>query len=348
MAVMSRFSRREFLRIAGLTLGTLAFTPLTLPPGDSPDGQSLARATRFGIGVLDNPDPEAPLVRRLSRDEVVPVREEVIGPNGPSGNPRWFHLADGFAHTAYLQPVRDILNPPLGAIDAPGRLAEVTVPYTQSYEQANLSSRPLYRLYCSAVFWVVGVVQGVDGEPWYTLLDERLYKRSYVHAKYLRVFELAELEPLSPEIPLEQKRIEVDLAQQRLTAFESGRAVFATTISGGRYRANPSVREGKTWTPIGQFAVFQKIPSRHMGDGRLTSDIEANEFPGVPWVSLFTMAGIAFHGVYWHNDFGRPRSDGCINMRPAEALWVYRWARPIVPLTFYSEQRLGTQVEVRG
>jgi lipoprotein-anchoring transpeptidase ErfK/SrfK len=162
------------------------------------------------------------------------------------------------------------------------------------------------------------------------------------------VFELAELEPLSPEIPLEQKRIEVDLAQQRLTAFESGRAVFATTISGGRYRANPSVREGKTWTPIGQFAVFQKIPSRHMGDGRLTSDIEANEFPGVPWVSLFTMAGIAFHGVYWHNDFGRPRSDGCINMRPAEALWVYRWARPIVPLTFYSEQRLGTQVEVRG
>jgi lipoprotein-anchoring transpeptidase ErfK/SrfK len=348
MAAMSSLSRREFLQLTGVALGSLAFTPWLGIPGDSSDGVSLARATRFGVGIQDNPDPKAPLVRRLNRDEVVPVLEEVIGPNGPAGNPRWFRLRDGFAHTAFLQPVRDALNLPLETVEAPGRLAEVTVPYTQSFERADPSSRPLYRLYYSAVFWVVGIGQGADGEPWYTLFDERLNMRFYVHAADLRAFQLGELDPLSAEVPLEQKRVEVDQAQQCLTAFESDRSVFTTTISAGRYRANPSGQEDKTWTPVGRFAVFQKMPSRHMGDGRLTSDIEANEYPGVPWVSLFTISGIAFHGVYWHNDFGRPRSDGCINLRPADALWIFRWARPIVPLSFYSEQQLGTPVLVTG
>jgi lipoprotein-anchoring transpeptidase ErfK/SrfK len=257
-------------------------------------------------------------------------------------------LQDGFAHTANLQPVRYLLNPPLGDIEPPGRLAEVTVPYAQSYELPDPSSQPLYRLYCSAVFWVVGVASGADGESWYTLYDERLYRRSYVHATCLRAFDPTELTPLSPEIPLEQKRIEVDLTEQRLTAFESDQAVLAATISSGRYRAVPSAQEGKTWTPVGQFRVFQKMPSRHMGEGSLEGDIGVNEFPGVPFVSLFTLGGIAFHGVYWHNDFGRPRSDGCINMRPEEALWIYRWVRPIVPLAFFSQQQPGTSVLVRG
>jgi len=345
---MSSLSRREFLQRTGLALGSLAIAPWLRIPGDSSGGGSLARATRFGVAVLESPDPQASLVRRLNRDDVVPVIEEVIGSNGPVGNPRWFHLTDGFAHTAYLQPVRDVLNSPLVTVEPPGRLAEVTVPYTQSFASANPASRPLYRLYYSAVFWVVGVLEGEDGQPWYSLFDERLYMQFCVHAADLRVFPAAELDPISPEVALDQKRVEVDQARQSLMAFESDQPVFATTISAGRYRANPSAQESKTWTPIGRFAVFQKMPSRHMGDGKLTTDLEANEFPGVPWVSLFTLNGIAFHGVYWHNDFGRPRSDGCINMRPADALWIFRWVLPIVPLSFYSEQQNGTPVLVTG
>jgi lipoprotein-anchoring transpeptidase ErfK/SrfK len=65
-----------------------------------------------------------------------------------------------------------------------------------------------------------------------------------------------------------------------------------------------------------------------MGDGNLTSDLSAYELPGVPWVSFFTETGVAFHGTYWHNDFGRPKSHGCINMQTDEAKWLYRWTRP--------------------
>ena len=53
--------------------------------------------------------------------------------------------------------------------------------------------------------------------------------------------------------------------------------------------------------------------------------------PGVPWCCFFTGYGNAFHGTYWHNDYGRPRSHGCVNLPTAQAKWLYRWTRPVVP-----------------
>ena len=55
------------------------------------------------------------------------------------------------------------------------------------------------------------------------------------------------------------------------------------------------------------------------------------DLPGVPWVSYIHWTGIALHGTYWHNDFGTPRSRGCINLTPADARWLFRWTMPIVP-----------------
>ena len=70
------------------------------------------------------------------------------------------------------------------------------------------------------------------------------------------------------------------------------------------------------------------MPSRHMGDGELTDDIDAYELPGVPWVSFFHKDGYAFHGTYWHDNFGRKMSHGCVNMQNAAAKWLYRWSLP--------------------
>ena len=49
--------------------------------------------------------------------------------------------------------------------------------------------------------------------------------------------------------------------------------------------------------------------------------------PNVKWVQYF-YADYAFHGTYWHNDFGRPKSHGCINMTNADAKWLFDWAGP--------------------
>lgn len=49
----------------------------------------------------------------------------------------------------------------------------------------------------------------------------------------------------------------------------------------------------------------------------------------MPWTNFFTAGGVALHGTYWHENFGFPMSHGCVNMRTEDALWVYRWSRPV-------------------
>jgi hypothetical protein len=41
------------------------------------------------------------------------------------------------------------------------------------------------------------------------------------------------------------------------------------------------------------------------------------------------MATFSRRQLWWHNNFDYPRSIGGINMRPAEAHWLYRWSHSI-------------------
>ena len=45
-------------------------------------------------------------------------------------------------------------------------------------------------------------------------------------------------------------------------------------------------------------------------------------------ICYLTEDGISFHGTYWHNDFGKPRSHGCINLSPYDAWWLFQWSAP--------------------
>jgi lipoprotein-anchoring transpeptidase ErfK/SrfK len=118
--------------------------------------------------------------------------------------------------------------------------------------------------------------------------------------------------------------MEIHLEKQVLIAYEWDRPVFTARIaSGARFST------GNYETPIGRFVVFHKMPSRHMAAGDIASN--GYDLPGVPWVSYFTEEGISIHGTYWHNDFGKKRSHGCINLTPQAAKWIYRWTQPVVP-----------------
>ena len=51
--------------------------------------------------------------------------------------------------------------------------------------------------------------------------------------------------------------------------------------------------------------------------------------------------------IEWHNDFGRPRSHGCINLTPQSAKWLYRWTTPVVkPIDQFAFKSKGTRVEI--
>ena len=341
---MASCSRRTFLKLAGASLTGLACA--SLPPEDQPPASGLARSTAYDIAVQSEPDLAAPILRTLRRDQIVTVLEQITGEHGPQGNPRWFRLLDGFAHSGYLQEVRYDFQPVVYDIPAGGKLAEVTVPFTRSRDKPSADAPPLYRLYYQAVFWVVETKVDATGTAWYGLQDDRLAHKYYVPARHLRLFTEQELAPVAPEVPPEAKRIEVDLTKQSLTAFESEQPILTTTISSGWLRRDPKPGEGRTVTPIGKYSVFEKVPSRHMGDGLLTYELDANELPGVPFVSFFHMQGTAFHGVYWHNNFGVPCSEGCINMRPDEARWLYRWIYPTVAYVPDPPQFIGKGTKI--
>ena len=69
--------------------------------------------------------------------------------------------------------------------------------------------------------------------------------------------------------------------------------------------------------------------------------------PNVQWVQYF-YKDYGFHGTYWHNDYGRPRSHGCINMTPQAAKWLFRWTMPVVPIEKeYVYGFTGTRVDIQ-
>jgi lipoprotein-anchoring transpeptidase ErfK/SrfK len=124
--------------------------------------------------------------------------------------------------------------------------------------------------------------------------------------------------PPAVTAPVAGRWIDINLSRQSLTAYQGNSPVFSTSISSGI--------AGRR-TPTGRFAVRTKIPSQRMtGPGY--------NLPGVPYVMYFAGAN-AIHGTYWHNNFGRPMSHGCVNMRIPEAKWLYNWASIGTPVSVH-------------
>jgi lipoprotein-anchoring transpeptidase ErfK/SrfK len=349
------FSRRDFLKIAAVSLGSLAFSPLLDTDRDFTTGEIVRVATTrqnldgsMSVSVYSEPNDKSQIICQRYRDELVHVYYEVESPDGPYYNPKWYRVWRGYMHSASLQKVGYRLNPIVPTIPEKGLLAEITVPYTQTMRfQRGNGWTPVYRLYYASTHWIIGLENGPDEKPWYRLKDELTKVEYNVPAQHLRVVTADELSPLSPDVPIRSKRIEVSLSKQILHAYEDEKIVFQTKISSGNAGLNPYNQGIPTSTPKGTFYIEVKLPSKHMGDGFTTDQLSAYELPGVPWVSFFEpKTGVAFHGTYWHDNFGLPMSHGCVNMRTEDAKWIYRWTTPVIKVDQDHQGGYGTQVIV--
>ena len=344
-------NRRDFLKLSSMGLGTMAIEPLRrmLPPEDQVAPLGIGRVTISAIGVFKEPNLKSERLAIRKRDELVTLAEDLISPYGPKHNPRWYRVVGGYSHSAYLQRVENAsLNSPAKWIRKAGQLGEITVPFTQSLRrQGSVTDwEPLYRLYFQSVHWITGLDEGPDGEPWYQLSDELLKLDYHVPATHVRLIDDDELTPLSADIPPGAKSIQVNLIEQTLTAYEGEEVVLQTEVSTGLPNLGP-VTGIPTDTPRGNFNIDPKVPAKHMGNGRLTAEIGAYELPGVPWTCFFEhMTGIAFHGTYWHDNFGSRMSHGCVNMRVEDAKWLYRWSTPVAEPGDWTRKGHGTRVEV--
>lgn len=347
---MTSISRRDFLKLGALALGSLAFTSF-LPEFTGYDDSDLARVCIPSVSVYKEPSDKSRIVGQWFRDEVVRIYETVIAET-PAYNPVWYRVWGGYMHRARLQRVKIRYNQPLLVLPENGMLAEVTVPYSQAYIYRKWDGwKTTYRLYYSTVHWIKAIEEGPDGKPWYRILDELDETTYLAPAAHLRPIPPEEFAPITPDLPFEAKRILVNLASQTVTAYEDNRPVFETKISSGL--AGVSTSDISTATPVGDFRVIVKMPSKHMGEANLAASLNDYVLPGVPWTVFFTERGHAFHGAYWHDNFGVPMSRGCINMRPEDAKWIFRWTRPpaafedINPLTL-DRKGFGTLVQIRS
>lgn len=115
--------------------------------------------------------------------------------------------------------------------------------------------------------------------------------------------------------PFPGRWIRVDLSDQELVAYEGERPVLRTLVSTGR---------PQTPTVLGTYRIYLKLRSQTMtGPGY--------RLPHVPYVMYF-YKGYALHGTYWHNNFGRPMSHGCVNLPTSIAEQLYHWAEIGTPV----------------
>jgi hypothetical protein len=348
---MSSFSRRDALKLGGMALASLAARPLDefILPVESPNQAHSGRVCTTTINVYREPAFSSECIGERHRDQLLSLLEEIIASSGPSHNPRWYRINSGYVHSGYIQPVQlHATNEPLTTIPPNGILGEVSVPYTRTMRYVRPSSwEELYRLYYQSIHWITGIIRGPDGQAWYRLKDHYIGYNYYVAATHLRPVNPTQYQPIAKDVPPQEKEIHVSLEAQQLTAYEGGQVVMECPVSTGRLSPD-NLPEGiiPTDTPSGSFFVQTKMPSRHMGRGWLTSNIYAYELPGVPWTMVFTETGVAFHGTYWHDNFGTRMSSGCVNMRNPDALWLFRWANPVYESSSYYKRVTGTRVVV--
>jgi lipoprotein-anchoring transpeptidase ErfK/SrfK len=358
--MQSGLSRRDFLRIGGLSLGSLAFSPF-LPGLTDFDDSMVVRIATAQMPVRKEPSDESRIELTWYRDDLVHVYGEYKAEE-PAHNPIWYRVWGGYLHRGRLQRVRTLYQDPQPIPEGVRRLFEVSVPFTTPYRFSKARGwEPLTPpIYYGSVHWVEAQEEGPPmaeySGPWYRIFDELDSNVPYyVPAIHMNALPQSVFDPISPEVPYEQKLIEVNLTTQMLYAYEYGTSVFQTNISSGIRGGGQSGAGLSTTTPFGRFTILDKVPSKHMGNsyfsiglqGNLLADEDGYVLPGVPWSSFFTLVGHAFHGTYWHENFGQNMSHGCVNMRSHEANWLFRWSQPPhTPQAISNHSRIGTMVEI--
>jgi lipoprotein-anchoring transpeptidase ErfK/SrfK len=142
-----------------------------------------------------------------------------------------------------------------------------------------------------------------------------------------------------------ERWIDVELATQTLVAYEGTRPVYATLASTGR-----GPRGSGSDTPAGVHRIWVKILSSNMDDTERDDVDRHYSMEDVPYVQFFDNA-VALHGAYWHRDFGRVKSHGCVNLAPLDARWLFTFTEPHVPAAWAAAYpnalEKGTTVRVR-
>ncbi len=363
-----KISRRDFLKLASLGVGTMAFRPKSIGfeylsiPKQLPQFPNSAMIGRVvdPVSLRSSPSNNPILnnaIQELQADTLVEWGREVIGSVvGGLSNQRFIEIPQGYVYSSTVQPTRNLPNTPVAQIPAgkSGFWAEVTVPYVPLDHEGIVASPWLTdhifydfqpKLYYGQVVWI-DQIRNINGFIEYRW-NEDANGHGFGYGAYGEFFwgdgagfkPLTDenVTPISPNIDPAEKIITVNLDNQSLSCYERNTEVFYCRISSGiRYDQVTGQLSDKLATPAGELYTHWKIISKNMTAG----DAQAGySTPAVPWCTFISGDGVAIHGAFWHNAFGEKRSHGCINVTPENAKWIFRWSTPSISLD-QSQQRM--------
>lgn len=361
-------SRRKFLKNSMLAAGGITLAS-NVKISDLyaviwPESDYLLRNNVYDpstLAIRSRPSPDAPEIRKMQEDECLPWVKEVIGEN-PLWNPKkiWVETPEGFIYGSFIQKVRNLPNIPIKDLPKHGEengfWAEVTVPYVNlDPVNGNVFSphfqvikRELWRLYYGQVIWV-DAIDVQDDEMVKYRVTERFGSYGdafWADATKFRQITEEETSPIHPDV--EGKKIIVNVDQQSLSCYEGANEVYFCRVSSGKKKDLNWLPVEYWRTPPGTHWIDRKLISLHMSasDGQGTGW----DLFGVGWTSFFASGGVAIHSTFWHRNYGVPQSHGCVNVRPEDAKWIFRWSTPVVSYAegekTDSSTYTGTVVEV--
>ncbi len=337
--LIERINRRDAIKVSALGLGGIASHRFMqdLAIADFPSAERLGRVTSPKVEIHVRPDSTSQAIGVLYEDAVIPWLREVVGHHPYRFNQRWVETPDGYLWSGTVQPVQNEPNQPVASLPVSsigeGMWVQVTVPWVDLIldnppaRSPWLKENPTPRLCYSQILWVDQIRTDASGSNPLYRINER-YGYGDIFLADARAFQPLREENLSPIHPdVEDKRVLINLTYQTLSCFEGNREVYFCRISSGA-KYNASGNPVDEWsTPMGSFRIWRKAMSLHMSGGTTGGGYD---LPGIGWATLFVGNGVAIHSTFWHNNFGVPMSHGCVNARPQDAQWIFRWTTPSI------------------
>ena len=212
-------------------------------------------------------------------------------------------------------------------------LGWVRRPNTPIYSQPG--GRRVEQLGRRAVVRLSPDAAGARRRGWHLLQDGR-----WIRARDIVIASAA---PRPEGVEADGTWIDVDVATQVLVAYRGDTPVYATLVSTGRAHASHA-------TPLGVHRIWVKLAFSDM-DNLERDDLHENyAIERVPWVQYFEGAN-GLHAAFWHDEFGRRRSHGCVNLSPRDARWLFDFTEPALPAgwtaLFPLEDEPTTMIQVR-
>jgi lipoprotein-anchoring transpeptidase ErfK/SrfK len=142
-----------------------------------------------------------------------------------------------------------------------------------------------------------------------------------------------------------ERWVDVDLTTKTLVLMEGDKPVYAALISPGK---RSRIKKKDHATPTGAWRIREKHVTTTMDGDGAAGDLPYS-IEDVPFVAYFK-GSYALHAAFWHSNFGREMSHGCVNLAPRDAKHVFDFVEPRVPRgwhgAFATKERPGSMVVV--